>query len=126
MRPISGILAIIPLASIIHKVWFVGIAIDAFEVSLELSGPNLILVFGPCVLDVLGGNAGGEAAQARGEIDQAGEVGDAEMFLTLGFVEVDRFASESNALIMKLPFLVAKCFGAFAGQFLTRVCVVIL
>jgi len=93
------------------------VAVNTLEVGLELSGPKLILVFGPCVLDVFGWDAGGEAAEARGEIKKASEVGDAETFLTPSFVEVECFPGQSDALVVEMPFLLAQGGGAFAGEF---------
>jgi hypothetical protein len=54
-----------------------GVAVDTFEVGFELVPPGRVFVLLPVVVEVFGGYAGGEAAQARGEVDQAGEVGDA-------------------------------------------------
>ena len=95
-----------------------GVAVDTFEVGFELSGPNSVLVFEPGVFDVPGRDACGEATEARGEVEQASDVGDAEMFLALSLVEFESFAGQGEALVVKLPFLVAKGFGAFGGEFL--------
>ena len=102
-----------------------GVAVDAFEVGFELRGPNSVLVFGPGVFDLLGRDACGKATEARGEVEKASDVGDAEMFLALSLVEFECFAGQGDALVVKLPFFVAKGFGAFGGEFLVRVSIVI-
>ena len=75
-------------------------AVNFADVGQELSGPKLILVFGPGVLDVLGWDAGGEAAEARSEIDNAGEIGNSEAFLALRLVVFEGFTGEVEALVV--------------------------
>ena len=102
-----------------------GVAVDAFEVGFELSGPNSVLVFGPGVFDVPGRDACGEATEAGGDVEKASDVGDVKMFLAPSLVEFECLAGQGDALVVKLPFFVAKCFGAFRGEFLIRVSIVI-
>jgi hypothetical protein len=97
------------------------LAVDSFEVGEKLSGAELVFVFGPGVLDVLGGDAGGEAAQTRGEVEKAGEIGDPETFFAVSPIMAESGAGERDALAMELPFLIAKASGAFEGEFLSGI-----
>ena len=63
-----------------------GVAVDTFEVGFELVRPGRVFVLLPVVVEVFGGYAGGEAAQARGEVEKPNEVGNAEALLALSLV----------------------------------------
>ena len=97
------------------------LAVDLPEVGEKLGSTELVLVFGPGVLDVLGGDAGSEASQTRGEVEKPGEVGDPETFLPMSLVVAQSGAGESDAIVVKLPFLIAEASGAFEGEFLSGI-----
>jgi hypothetical protein len=97
------------------------LAVDFSEVGEELGGAELVLVFGPGVLDVLGGDAGSEASQTRGEVEKPGEIGDPETFLPMSLVVAQSGAGESDAIVVKLPFLIAEASGALEGEFLSGI-----
>ena len=59
------------------------------------------------------GDAGGEAAKTRSEIDDAGEIGNPKAFLALRLVAFECLTGEGNALVVKLPFFLAQGDGAF-------------
>lgn len=96
-------------------------AVDSFEVGEELGGAELVFVFGPGVLDVLGGDAGGKAAQARGKVEKPGEIGDPEALFAVHLKVAEGGAGENDALGVELPFLVAEASGAFEGEFLSGI-----